>query len=78
MRAYADCTWAVYGTLGDVEAALIHARRAVELETDPALWGHVVALNTLGGVLLGAGRIAEAAEVLQQAWQVPARRICRR
>ncbi|MEV6492924.1 LuxR C-terminal-related transcriptional regulator [Actinoplanes sp. NPDC051633] len=73
LRAYADCTWAIYGTLDDVEAALTHARRAVELETDPALWGHVVALNTLGGVLLGAGRIAEAAEVLQQAWQFPVR-----
>jgi LuxR family maltose regulon positive regulatory protein len=74
MRAYADCTWAIYGTLDDAEAALTFARRAVELESDPTLWGHVVALNTLGGVLLGAGRIGEAAEVLQRAWEVPARR----
>jgi LuxR family maltose regulon positive regulatory protein len=74
MRAYADCTWAIYGTLDDVEASLVYARRAVELETDPALWGHVVALNTLGGALLGAGRIGEGAEALQRAWEVPARR----
>ena len=74
MRAYADCTWAIYGTLDDVEAGLTYARRAVELETDPALWGHVVALNTLGGALLSAGRIGEAADVLQQTWQVPVRR----
>ncbi len=74
MRAYADFIWAVYGTTGDVEAALVHARRAVALETDPQLWGHVVALTSLGGELLGAGRVAEAAAVLQQAWQVPARR----
>jgi len=74
MRAYADCTWAIYGTLDDVEAGLAYARRAVELETDPALWGHTVALNTLGGALLGAGRSGEAAEILQQAWQVPVRR----
>jgi LuxR family transcriptional regulator, maltose regulon positive regulatory protein len=74
MRAYADCTWAIYGTLDDVEAGLTYARRAVELETDPARWGHVVALNTLGGVLLAAGRISEAAEVLQRAWQVRVRR----
>ena len=35
LRAYADFIWAVYGTTGDVEAALIHAHRAVALETDP-------------------------------------------
>ena len=74
MRAYADCTWAVYGTAGDVEAALGHARRAVELETDPALWGYVLALNALGGALLGAGRLSEGADVLQQGWRAPARR----
>jgi LuxR family maltose regulon positive regulatory protein len=73
MRAYADCTWAVYGTLDDEEAGLAYARRAVELETDPALWGHLVALNTLGGALLSAGRIGEAADVLQKAWQIPGR-----
>ena len=75
LRAYADFIWAVYGTTGDVEAALFHARRAVALETDPTLWGHSVALTCLGGELLGAGRIAESAEVLQQAWDVPARRL---
>jgi len=31
-------------------------------------------LNALGGALLGAGRLSEAAELLLQAWQVPARR----
>jgi len=75
LRAYADFIWAVYGTTGDVEAALFHARRAVALETEPSLWGHSVALTCLGGELLGAGRIAESAEVLQQAWDVPARRL---
>ncbi len=74
LRAYADCAWAVYGTAEDVEAALSHARRAVELETDPELWGHVLALNALGGALLGAGRLTEGAEVLQQGWRAPARR----
>jgi LuxR family maltose regulon positive regulatory protein len=75
LRAYADFIWAVYGTTGDVETALVHARRAVALETDPTVWGHAVALTCLGGELLGAGRIAESAEVLQQAWDVPARRL---
>lgn len=74
VRAYADFLWAVYGTTGDVEAALAHARRAVALETDPTRWGHVVALTCLGGELLGAGAFAESAAVLQQAWDVPARR----
>lgn len=74
VRAYADFIWAVYGTTGDVEGALLHARRAVALETDPTMWGHVVALTCLGGELLGAGRIAESADVLQRAWDVPARR----
>jgi len=75
LRSYADFIWAVYGTTGDVETALVHAHRAVALETDPTVWGHSVALTCLGGELLGAGRIAESAEVLQQAWDVPARRL---
>jgi LuxR family maltose regulon positive regulatory protein len=73
LRAYADFIWAVYGTTGDVDAALEHARRAVALETDPTLWGHVLTLTCLGGELLGAGRVAEASTVLQQAWTVPVR-----
>ncbi|MFC4942512.1 helix-turn-helix transcriptional regulator [Pseudonocardia sp. GCM10023141] len=74
LRAAADTTWATYGTQGDVAAALRYAERAVGLESDPAQWGHVVALNSLAGALLGAGRVTEATEVLQRSWRSPARR----
>ncbi len=74
LRAAVDTTWATYGTPGDVEGALRYARRAVELEADPARWGHVIALNSLAGALLGAGRLQEATDVLQRSWRIPSRR----
>lgn len=73
LRAAADSTWATYGT-GDVAVALRYAERAVELEADPAQWGHVIALNSLAGALLGAGRLQEAVDVLRRSWRSPARR----
>ncbi len=53
--------------------ALHYARRAVELEDDPALWGRVVAQASLSGALLGAGLAAEAVDVLRDAWRNPVR-----
>jgi LuxR family maltose regulon positive regulatory protein len=73
LRAAADTTWATYGTSGDPEGALRYARRAVELEADPARWGHVVALNSLAGALLRTGRVQESTDVLQRSWLIPSR-----
>ena len=56
---------------GGVEGALADARRAIELEVDPAERGYALARVALGRVLLGAGRPAEAAEVLAEAWALP-------
>lgn len=56
---------------GGVEGALADARRAIELEVDPAERGYALARVALGRVLLGAGRADEAAEVLSEAWELP-------
>jgi LuxR family maltose regulon positive regulatory protein len=56
---------------GGVEGALAEARRAIELEVDPAQRGYALARVALGRVLLGAGRAEEAAAVLSEAWQLP-------
>jgi LuxR family maltose regulon positive regulatory protein len=74
LRAQADTIWAAFPAAGDTAAALDYARRAVDLEDDPALLGYVLARETLGGALLGAGRLPEAIEVLQNCWRSPARR----
>ena len=56
---------------GGIEGALADARRAIELETDPAERGYAMARIALGRVLLGAGRPAEATAVLAEAWELP-------
>jgi len=56
---------------GGVEGALAEARRAIELEVDPAERGYAMSRVALGRVLLGAGRPAEAADVLAAAWAMP-------
>ena len=56
---------------GGVEGALVDARRAIELEVDPAQRGYALARVALGRVLLGAGRAEEAAAVLSEAWRLP-------
>ncbi len=73
LRAGADTTWATYGVPGDLEVALRYARRAVALEDDPTLWGHVVAKAALAGALLGAGLVAESIAQLQEVWRSPVR-----
>ena len=42
-----------------------HASRAVDLEDDPTLVGHVVARQVLGGALWALGDVSEGIEVLQ-------------
>ena len=56
---------------GGIEGALADARRAIEWETDPAERGYAMARIALGRVLLGAGRPAEAAPLLAEAWELP-------
>lgn len=73
LRAGADTVWAVYVVPGDAEEALRYSRRATELERDPSRWGYVVARQSLGGALLGAGAIPEALEVLWECWRAPVR-----
>ncbi|HEX8508057.1 MAG TPA: LuxR C-terminal-related transcriptional regulator, partial [Propionibacteriaceae bacterium] len=74
LRAEVDTVWAAFPAAGDAAAALRYAHRAVELEDDPTLLGYVLARESLGGALLGAGRLQEAIEVLQDCWRSPARR----
>jgi LuxR family maltose regulon positive regulatory protein len=73
LRAAADSTWSAY-VAGDPETALRYARRAVELEDDPMLWGFVVARQALADALLGAGSAAQAAAVLRECWDTPSRK----
>ena len=56
---------------GGVEGALAEARRAIERESDPDERGYAMSRVALGRVLLGAGRPAEAADVLAEAWALP-------
>ena len=74
LRAGADTVWATYGVPGQLDEALRYARRAAELESDPAQWGYVGARIALAGALLGADRSAEAVDVLQRCWRAPVRR----
>ena len=73
LRGEADTVWATFPSAGDAEAALRYGSRAVELEDDPSLWGHVLARQSLGGALLGAGRMAEGVEILWDCWRAPGR-----
>ena len=74
LRAGAETTWASYDLERDIDAALRHARRAVELESDPDLWGYVVARLSLGVVLLAADEVDDAVTVLRETWRLPVRR----
>jgi LuxR family maltose regulon positive regulatory protein len=74
LRAEADTVWATFRAAGDAEAALRYARRAVELEDDPTLYGHALARQALGAALAGAGRVAEGIEMLQACWRSRGRR----
>ncbi len=74
LRGEADTLWASFSVAGDADAAMRYAHRAVELEDDPSLGGHVLARQCLGGALLGAGRMQEGVEVLWDCWRSPARR----
>ena len=53
----------------DPPVMLAYAERAASLETDPTLQGYVVARITLGAVLSGMDRRAEAVPVLTDAWE---------
>ena len=53
----------------DPPVVLAYAERAASLETDPTLQGYVVARITLGAVLSGLDRHAEAVPVLTDAWE---------
>jgi ATP/maltotriose-dependent transcriptional regulator MalT len=53
----------------DPPVMLACAERAASLETDPTLQGYVVARITLGAVLSGMDRRAEAVPVLKEAWE---------
>ena len=74
LRAGADVLWATFPAAGDAEIAMRYARRAVDLEDDATLIGHVIAREVLGGALLGAEEISEGIRVLQDCWRSPARR----
>jgi LuxR family transcriptional regulator, maltose regulon positive regulatory protein len=53
----------------DPPLMLAHAERAAGLETDPTLQGYVMARITLGAVLSGLDRHAEAVSVLTDVWE---------
>ena len=53
----------------DPPVMLAYAERAASLETDPTLQGYIVARITLGAVLSGLDRRAEAVPVLKEAWE---------
>jgi LuxR family maltose regulon positive regulatory protein len=74
LRAEADTVWATFRAAGDAEAALRYASRAAELEDDPTLYGHALARQALGAALVGAGRVAEGVELLQDCWRSRGRR----
>ncbi len=53
----------------DPPVMLACVERAASLETDPTLQGYVIARITLGAVLSGMDRRAEAVPVLKEAWE---------
>jgi LuxR family maltose regulon positive regulatory protein len=73
LRAASDAAKALLVLHGDTEAALLHARRAVELEREPTAHGWIIARQALAGALMGAGQAQEAVGVLQSCWHSPAR-----
>jgi LuxR family maltose regulon positive regulatory protein len=73
LRAAADATAAIHVLHGDSEAALRHARRAVELEDSPTGYGYSIARQALAGALLGAGQAPEAVSILRSCWHSPVR-----
>jgi LuxR family transcriptional regulator, maltose regulon positive regulatory protein len=72
LRAALDVTWAAYASDTDEEAALAYARRAVELEDDPTVFGWVVARQALAGLLLDSDDVAEAVALLETTRDAPA------
>jgi len=74
LRAEADTVWATFRAVGDAEAALRYASRAVALEDDPALPGHALARQALGAALVSAGRVDEGVEMLLDCWRSRGRR----
>jgi LuxR family maltose regulon positive regulatory protein len=58
---------------GDLDAALVDARRAALLETDATLPGYAITRGTLGSMLMAGERFEEAVNVLEQAWRSPGR-----
>jgi hypothetical protein len=74
LRAASDATAAIHVLHGDTEAALRHARRAVELEDSPTDYGYIIARQALAGALLGAGQAPEAVSILRHCWHSPVRR----
>jgi LuxR family maltose regulon positive regulatory protein len=73
LRAAADATAALHVLHGDSEAALSHARRAVELEDAPAGYGYIIARQALAGAMMGAGHAREAVDILRGCWRAPVR-----
>jgi len=59
----------------DNEAALAWATQGVELESDPAVPGYVMARTVMGAMLSFGGRYQDAVPFLQDAWTVA--RMCR-
>jgi LuxR family maltose regulon positive regulatory protein len=74
LRGQADMAWAMFGSPGDQEAALRHARRAVDLEDEPTLPGYIISRQVFASALWGAGRIDEAITLLRECWHSPTRR----
>lgn len=72
LRAALDVTWAAYASDTDEEAALAYARRAVELEDDPTVFGWVVARQALAGLLLDSDDVGEAVALLETTRDAPA------
>ena len=73
LRAGADVLWATFRAAGDAQTAMRYASRAVDLEDDPTMVGHVIAREVLGGALLAAGEQSEGLKVLRECWGSPAR-----
>lgn len=74
LRAQADTVGAMFRSAGDHDEALRLAQRAVELEDDPTLPGHILARQVLASVLWGAGEVEAGLALLQECWRSPTRR----
>ena len=77
LRRLPCCAPRTTRSYADPPDALAYAEQAASLETDPTLQGYVVARITLGAVLSGLDRHAEAVPVLKDAWERSAPSTCR-